>query len=80
MSAFFNNFGENKQISPLEEMTYKIEFDKFFLYSFSLDCLIFGFNNGQINLLLIKRNMEPFIGEWAIPGDLVFPDEVIDYS
>lgn len=59
-------------------MNYKIEFDKFFSYSFSLDCLIFGFKNGQIHLLLIKRNMEPFLGEWAIPGDLVYPDEDLD--
>jgi 8-oxo-dGTP diphosphatase len=56
-------------------MSYKIEFDKFFSYSFSLDCLIFGFRDGMIHLLCIKRNMDPFKGEWAIPGDLVYPDE-----
>ena len=56
-------------------MSYKIEFDKFFSYSFSLDCLIFGFKDGMIHLLSIKRNMDPFKGEWAIPGDLVYPDE-----
>ena len=54
---------------------YKIEFEKFFSYSFSLDCVIFGYKNGQINVLLIKRAMEPFINQWAIPGDLVYPDE-----
>jgi len=78
MCAFFNNFGGNNEFSPNEQMTYKIEFDKFFSYSFSLDCLIFGFKNGQINLLLIKRNIEPYLGEWAIPGDLVYPDEDLD--
>jgi 8-oxo-dGTP diphosphatase len=57
---------------------YKIEFEKFFSYSFSLDCLIFGFENGEIKLLLIKRNMEPFIGEWAIPGDLIYPEEDLE--
>lgn len=56
-------------------MNYKIEFNKFFSYSFSLDCLIFGFKDGEINILLIKRNMNPYLGEWAIPGDLVYPDE-----
>lgn len=56
-------------------MTYKIKFDNFFSYSFSLDCLIFGFREGKIYVLLIKRDMEPFIGEWAIPGDLVYPEE-----
>jgi len=59
-------------------MSYKIEFDNFFSYSFSLDCLIFGFKNGEINLLLIKRNMDPYSGDWAIPGDLVYPDEDLD--
>lgn len=54
---------------------YKIEFEKFFSYSLSLDCLIFGYKEGQIHLLLIKRNLDPFKGDWAIPGDLVYPDE-----
>lgn len=54
---------------------YKIEFDKFFSYSFSLDCVIFGYREGQVNVLLIKRAMDPFLHEWAIPGDLVYPDE-----
>jgi 8-oxo-dGTP diphosphatase len=54
---------------------YKIEFKDFFTYSFSLDCVIFGFQNGKIHVLLIKRAMEPFKNKWAIPGDLVYPDE-----
>ncbi|MDB4324007.1 NUDIX hydrolase [Crocinitomicaceae bacterium] len=56
-------------------MVYKIKFDNFFSYSFSLDCVIFGYKEGKIYALLIKRAMEPYIGEWAIPGDLVYPDE-----
>tara|TARA_B110000305_G_C19444737_1_gene644102 strand:- start:474 stop:1172 length:699 start_codon:yes stop_codon:yes gene_type:complete len=56
-------------------MAYKIKFDNFFSYSFSLDCVIFGYKEGKIYALLIKRAMEPYIGEWAIPGDLVYPDE-----
>lgn len=39
---------------------YKIEFNNFFSYSFSIDCVIFGYRNGEINVLLIKRSMEPF--------------------
>ena len=54
---------------------YKIELKDFFTYSFSLDCVIFGFQNGKIHVLLIKRAMEPFKNNWAIPGDLVYPDE-----
>ncbi len=54
---------------------YKIAFNDFFTYSFSLDSVIFGFRNGEINVLLIKRALEPFKNMWAIPGDLVYPDE-----
>ena len=46
-----------------------------FSYSFSIDCVIFGFKDGEINVLMIKRSMEPFLNHWAIPGDLVYPDE-----
>lgn len=56
-------------------MSYKIKFDKFFSYSFSLDCVIFGYQEEKIHVLLIKRAMEPYMGEWAIPGDLLYPDE-----
>lgn len=56
-------------------MAYKIKFDKFFSYSFSLDCVIFGYQDEKIHVLLIKRAMEPYMGEWAIPGDLLYPDE-----
>ncbi|MDG1332456.1 MAG: NUDIX domain-containing protein [Crocinitomicaceae bacterium] len=54
---------------------YKIDFNNFFSYSFSIDCVIFGFKDGQVNVLMIKRSMEPFLNHWAIPGDLVYPDE-----
>lgn len=54
---------------------YSIDFDKFFSYSFSLDCVIFGYRDGMIHVLLIKRSVEPYANEWAIPGDLVYPDE-----
>lgn len=56
-------------------MPSKIDFDRLFSYSFSLDCVIFGYKEGKIHVLLIKRAMDPFNGEWAIPGDLVYPDE-----
>jgi 8-oxo-dGTP diphosphatase len=54
---------------------YKIEFEKFFSYSFSLDCVIFGFKDDEIKVLLVKRAVEPFKGYWAVPGDLIYPDE-----
>ena len=54
---------------------YKIEFNDFFTSAFSVDCIIFGYEAGEIKALLIKRAMEPYDNYWAIPGDLVYPDE-----
>jgi 8-oxo-dGTP diphosphatase len=54
---------------------YKINFSDFFTSAFSVDCVIFGYSEGQIKVLLIKRGMEPFNKMWAIPGDLVYPKE-----
>jgi 8-oxo-dGTP diphosphatase len=54
---------------------YKIEFHDFFNAAFSVDCIIFGYEAGQIKALVIKRAMEPYNNYWAIPGDLVYPDE-----
>ena len=31
-----------------------------------IDCIIFGFNEGELNLLLLKRNFEPAMGEWSL--------------
>jgi len=28
-----------------------------------IDCIIFGFNDGELSLLLLKRNFEPAMGE-----------------
>ena len=56
-------------------MSYKIKFEQFFSYSFSLDAVIFGYKEGKIQVLLIKRAMDPFKGSWAIPGDLIYPKE-----
>jgi 8-oxo-dGTP diphosphatase len=54
---------------------YKKNLDSRFTYSFSADCVIFGYKDGQIAVLAIKRNVEPFKDKWAIPGDLVHPAE-----
>ncbi|MEY3592966.1 MAG: hypothetical protein RLZZ38_1960, partial [Bacteroidota bacterium] len=52
---------------------YKIEFNDFFTSAFSVDCIIFGYEAGEIKVLSIKRAMEPYDNYWAIPGDLVYP-------
>lgn len=51
---------------------------KFFKSAFSVDPVIFGFDKGDLKVLLIKRGVQPFIGQWALPGDLVYPNEDLD--
>jgi 8-oxo-dGTP diphosphatase len=45
---------------------------------FSIDCVIFGFDEGELKILLIERNQGPFKDWWALPGYLVEEDESID--
>ena len=54
------------------------EFNNFFKSAFSVDNVIFGFDGGELKVLLIKRGAEPFQGKWALPGDLVYPNEDLD--
>lgn len=45
---------------------------------FSVDCVIFGFDEGELKILLIERNAEPFDKWKALPGNLVKDDEEIE--
>ena len=42
------------------------------------DVVIFTVQNGELKVLLIAMNKDPFKGSWAIPGGLVKPDESVD--
>ncbi|RZK79948.1 MAG: NUDIX domain-containing protein [Pedobacter sp.] len=46
----------------------------------SIDCVLFGFDAGELKILLIERNEEPFKDWWALPGNLVGEDESVDQS
>ncbi len=59
---------------------YVINYDKFFQFGLSVDCVVFGYHQSRLKVLLIKRGAEPFKGEWALPGDLVYPNENIDVA
>ncbi len=43
----------------------------------SIDCVIFGFENTSLEVLLIKRAIKPEKGKWALPGGFVKKDELI---
>ncbi len=42
-------------------------------FGLSVDCVVFGYHEGEVQVLLVERNEEPFIGSWALVGDLVHP-------
>jgi len=39
------------------------------------DCVIFGFDGEKLNVLLVKRGGEPYLGWWAFPGGFVRIEE-----
>ena len=41
----------------------------------ALDCIIFGFDSGQLKLLIHKRRFEPFRGHWSLFGGFLKADE-----
>src|SRR5690606_27398368 len=45
---------------------------------FTVDCVIFGFDEGMLTILLIERGDEPYVGKLALPGNLVGGNEHID--
>jgi len=44
----------------------------------TVDCVIFGFDDGDLKVLLIERDLPPFKGRWALPGGFVQVDETLD--
>lgn len=44
----------------------------------ALDCIIFGFDRHNLNLLLIKRDFEPEKGKWSLMGGFLNKDESLD--
>jgi 8-oxo-dGTP diphosphatase len=44
----------------------------------TVDCVVFGFDEGELKILLIERGLVPFKGRWALPGGFVKLNETID--
>lgn len=53
-------------------MAYSYEYPR---PAMSCDCLIFGFDGNNLNLLLIERFHEPYAHYWALPGGFMEMDE-----
>jgi 8-oxo-dGTP diphosphatase len=46
--------------------------------AFASDCVLFGFDESELKLLLLKRGAEPFKGKWALPGGFVQMEETAE--
>lgn len=42
--------------------------------SVTVDCILFGFDDAELKILLIQRGGEPFRGKWALPGGFLDVD------
>jgi 8-oxo-dGTP diphosphatase len=41
----------------------------------SVDCVIFGFDEDKLKVLLIRSDLKKYLGKWSLLGDLVRPTE-----
>jgi 8-oxo-dGTP diphosphatase len=48
------------------------------LNGISADCVIFGFDENELKVLLIKSDLKNFDGKWSLLGDLIGSKETLD--
>jgi len=58
----------------------KISHLDYFNIAISVDCVIFGYENKELKVLLIKSDLEEFEGLYSLLGDLIKPDEDLDMA
>lgn len=47
-------------------------------FGVSVDCVIFGFDENELKVLLIRCDMEPYVGMWSLVGEMVDENETLD--
>ena len=56
----------------MEELKYRYKYPR---PCVTTDCVVFGFDEAKLNVLLIERGIEPYKGHWAFPGGFLNMDE-----
>ena len=54
--------------------------DKSKMNDLSIDCVILGFEDHQLKILLYQRAVEPEADKWALPGGFIRRDEDLDHA
>ncbi len=49
-------------------------------FSLSVDCVIFGFQENELKVLLIKSDLEDFRNKWSLLGNIVQEEEDLDQA
>lgn len=44
----------------------------------TVDCVVFGFDGTALSILLIRRGLPPYLGDWALPGGFVRIEETLE--
>ena len=44
----------------------------------TVDCSVFGFQDNELKLLLVKRSVDPFNGFWMLPGGTMGGEETLE--
>ncbi len=44
------------------------------------DCIVFGFHQDELKLLIFKRRVQPHKGEWSLIGSFVQLNEDVDHA
>src|ERR1700722_975638 len=50
------------------------------LIGISVDCVIFGFDDNELKVLLIKSDLKQYAGKWSLLGGLVHRDGDLDQA
>jgi 8-oxo-dGTP diphosphatase len=62
-------------VDNISEENILLQGESIFHPGFSIDCVIFGFHNNQLKVLLLRmKNIE----QWALPGGFVLKEENVD--
>lgn len=73
---YLNNLNQSNFMS-YENKDFYAPQDKMYV---ATDCIIFGFEDGRLKLLVFKRRVEPLMGEWSLIGSFVKLNEDVDQA
>jgi 8-oxo-dGTP diphosphatase len=63
------------QPPPRNINIHSIEIDNYLKVALSVDCVIFGFDEHELKVLLIRCDLDEYKNKWTLLGDLVHIDE-----